>query len=223
MVGCGESAALVDEVKTVRAIIDDTVEGFWADVERLARMLQGAATCRDSRQLRRRERGDGRGDVCEKATPVGVLRGRRRRVVHIHRFVVTHEGGAAAEGTPFDQCYRVRRRNGPRLRHRPVGDGMPTLCRGIPLAVSAQDSAFRKGVLDIDSRASNSHNIGTGRGLTSTATPEGRTSAQGFVSARRALAIQTARWHVSISAVDPGRFDRAHLTISVGAAHVTKG
>ena len=122
-------------------------------------MLQGAATCRDSRQLRRRERGDGRGDVCEKATPVGVLRGRRRRVVHIHRFVVTHEGDAAAEGTPFDQCYRVRRRNGPRLRHRPVGDGMPTLCRGIPLAVSAQDSAFRKGVLDIDSRASNSHNI----------------------------------------------------------------
>jgi enoyl-[acyl-carrier protein] reductase II len=46
MVGCGESAALVDEVKTVGEIIDETVEVFWAEVERLARMLPGATTSR---------------------------------------------------------------------------------------------------------------------------------------------------------------------------------
>ena len=44
MVGCGESASLVDEVKSVREIIDETVAVFWAEIERLARLLQGAAT-----------------------------------------------------------------------------------------------------------------------------------------------------------------------------------
>jgi len=43
MVGCGESASLIGSVKTVQEIIDETVEVFWAEIERLARMLQGAA------------------------------------------------------------------------------------------------------------------------------------------------------------------------------------
>ena len=44
MVGCGESASLIDSIKTVREIIDETVEVFWEQIERLARMLQGVAT-----------------------------------------------------------------------------------------------------------------------------------------------------------------------------------
>ena len=44
MVGCGESASLIDSIKTVREIIDETVDVFWEQIERLARMLQGAAT-----------------------------------------------------------------------------------------------------------------------------------------------------------------------------------
>jgi enoyl-[acyl-carrier protein] reductase II len=42
MVGCGESASLITEIKTVREIIDETVGVFWEEIERLARMLQGA-------------------------------------------------------------------------------------------------------------------------------------------------------------------------------------
>ena len=44
MVGCGESASLIDSIKTVREIIDETVDVFWEQIGRLARMLQGAAT-----------------------------------------------------------------------------------------------------------------------------------------------------------------------------------
>jgi enoyl-[acyl-carrier protein] reductase II len=40
MVGCGESASLIDTVKSVREIIDETVDTFWAEIERLAAMLQ---------------------------------------------------------------------------------------------------------------------------------------------------------------------------------------
>ena len=39
MVGCGESASLIDSIKTVREIIDETVNTFWGEIERLARML----------------------------------------------------------------------------------------------------------------------------------------------------------------------------------------
>ena len=38
MVGGGESAALFDSVKSVAEIIDDTVAGFWKEIERLARL-----------------------------------------------------------------------------------------------------------------------------------------------------------------------------------------
>jgi hypothetical protein len=44
MVGCGESASLIGSIKTVAEIIDETVGVFWDEIERLARMLQGAAT-----------------------------------------------------------------------------------------------------------------------------------------------------------------------------------
>ena len=45
MVGCGESASLVDEVKPVAQIIDETVTTFWDEIERLANLLQrGEAT-----------------------------------------------------------------------------------------------------------------------------------------------------------------------------------
>ena len=39
MVGAGESAALLHDVRTVAEIIDDTVAGFWAEIERLAALL----------------------------------------------------------------------------------------------------------------------------------------------------------------------------------------
>ena len=42
MVGCGESATLVDGVKTVLQIIDDTVTTFWAELNRLADLLAGS-------------------------------------------------------------------------------------------------------------------------------------------------------------------------------------
>jgi enoyl-[acyl-carrier protein] reductase II len=42
MVGCGESASLIGSIKTVAEIIDETVGGFWAEIERLAAMLHGA-------------------------------------------------------------------------------------------------------------------------------------------------------------------------------------
>lgn len=38
MVGCGESASLIGSVKTVRAIIDETVAVFWQEIDRLARL-----------------------------------------------------------------------------------------------------------------------------------------------------------------------------------------
>jgi enoyl-[acyl-carrier protein] reductase II len=44
MVGCGESASLIASIKTVREIIDETVGVFWDEIERLAGLLQGAAT-----------------------------------------------------------------------------------------------------------------------------------------------------------------------------------
>ena len=44
MVGCGESASLIGSVKTVREIIDETVSVFWHEIERLAQMLNAAAT-----------------------------------------------------------------------------------------------------------------------------------------------------------------------------------
>jgi len=43
MVGCGESASLIRSVTTVREIIEQTVSVFWAEIERLAGMLQGTA------------------------------------------------------------------------------------------------------------------------------------------------------------------------------------
>jgi enoyl-[acyl-carrier protein] reductase II len=39
MVGCGESASLIDSVKSVREIIDETLTTFWAEIARLARLL----------------------------------------------------------------------------------------------------------------------------------------------------------------------------------------
>ena len=44
MVGCGESASLIGSIKTVAEIIEETVGVFWDEIERLARMLQGAAS-----------------------------------------------------------------------------------------------------------------------------------------------------------------------------------
>ncbi len=40
LVGCGESAVLIDTVKPVREIIEDTVATFWQEVTRLAQLLQ---------------------------------------------------------------------------------------------------------------------------------------------------------------------------------------
>jgi enoyl-[acyl-carrier protein] reductase II len=39
MVGAGESAALLSEIKTAADIIDETVTGFWQEIERLAALL----------------------------------------------------------------------------------------------------------------------------------------------------------------------------------------
>ena len=44
MVGAGESASLIDSILTVEQIIDDTVATFWREVERLARMVDGATS-----------------------------------------------------------------------------------------------------------------------------------------------------------------------------------
>jgi hypothetical protein len=40
MVGAGESATLVQQIKRVADIIDDTVTGFWREIERLAGLLK---------------------------------------------------------------------------------------------------------------------------------------------------------------------------------------
>jgi enoyl-[acyl-carrier protein] reductase II len=34
----GESAGLIHEIKSVRQIIDDTIESFWREIDRLARL-----------------------------------------------------------------------------------------------------------------------------------------------------------------------------------------
>lgn len=39
LVGCGESAVLIDEVKPAGQIVQDTVREFWDEIERLARLL----------------------------------------------------------------------------------------------------------------------------------------------------------------------------------------
>ena len=39
MVGAGESAALMSEIKTAAEIIEETVTGFWQEIERLAALL----------------------------------------------------------------------------------------------------------------------------------------------------------------------------------------
>jgi enoyl-[acyl-carrier protein] reductase II len=39
MVGAGESAAMLSEVKTAAEIVDETVTGFWQEIERLAGLL----------------------------------------------------------------------------------------------------------------------------------------------------------------------------------------
>ena len=38
LVGCGESAVLVDEVKPAAQIVEDTVREFWGEIERLSRL-----------------------------------------------------------------------------------------------------------------------------------------------------------------------------------------
>ena len=42
MVGCGESASLIGSIKTVAEIIDETVDVFWQEIERLAQLLPTA-------------------------------------------------------------------------------------------------------------------------------------------------------------------------------------
>ena len=44
MVGAGESAALLSEIKPAAEVIDETVTGFWQEIERLAALLGTAAT-----------------------------------------------------------------------------------------------------------------------------------------------------------------------------------
>ena len=39
----GESAGLIHEIKTARQIIDDTVAGFWREIDRLAALRPQAA------------------------------------------------------------------------------------------------------------------------------------------------------------------------------------
>jgi enoyl-[acyl-carrier protein] reductase II len=43
MVGCGESASLVETVKSVAEIVDETVTVFWQEIERLASLLPADA------------------------------------------------------------------------------------------------------------------------------------------------------------------------------------
>jgi enoyl-[acyl-carrier protein] reductase II len=42
LVGAGESASLIGSIKTVREIVDETIAGFWQEIERLAALLQAA-------------------------------------------------------------------------------------------------------------------------------------------------------------------------------------
>jgi enoyl-[acyl-carrier protein] reductase II len=46
MVGCGESASLVERVRPVAEIIDETVTGFWQEIERLASLLPTTSPAR---------------------------------------------------------------------------------------------------------------------------------------------------------------------------------
>jgi enoyl-[acyl-carrier protein] reductase II len=43
MVGCGESATLISEIKSVAEIMEETITGFWQEIERLARLLPSNA------------------------------------------------------------------------------------------------------------------------------------------------------------------------------------
>ena len=40
----GESASLITTIKSVQEIVEETVDVFWAEIERLAAMLPGART-----------------------------------------------------------------------------------------------------------------------------------------------------------------------------------
>jgi len=42
----GESAGLIHEVKSVRQIVDDTIAGFWREIDRLAALRPGAGAQR---------------------------------------------------------------------------------------------------------------------------------------------------------------------------------
>ena len=44
MVGAGESASLIDSIKTVQQIVDETTATFWREIERLARMVSSTPT-----------------------------------------------------------------------------------------------------------------------------------------------------------------------------------
>jgi len=39
----GESAGLIHELKSVRQIIDDTIESFWREIDRLSRLRPRSA------------------------------------------------------------------------------------------------------------------------------------------------------------------------------------
>ena len=41
LVGCGESAVLIDRVKSASEIVQDTVDEFWSEIERLAALAGG--------------------------------------------------------------------------------------------------------------------------------------------------------------------------------------
>ena len=42
LVGCGESAVLIDKVKPAAEIIQETVSEFWSDIERLSALRNPA-------------------------------------------------------------------------------------------------------------------------------------------------------------------------------------
>lgn len=44
LVGAGETASLIAEIKPAAEIVEETVEVFWQEIERLARLLDGAST-----------------------------------------------------------------------------------------------------------------------------------------------------------------------------------
>ena len=57
MVGAGESAALIDSIKTVQQIVDETTSTFWREIERLAQLVTGTQpSSRTRRTARPRQR-----------------------------------------------------------------------------------------------------------------------------------------------------------------------